>query len=201
MIYKNCFCLFPKSTIIAGVDESGCGSLVGSVIAAAVILTPSQIQLIPGLADSKVLSVRKRLILYKNIIEHALDWSIGYSSIEEIDRLNILQARLLAIKRAVYNLIIKPDLVLVDGNHAPNFKNVSHQCLIKGDKLIPSISAASIIAKVIRDYSISLLDPFYPRYGFIRHKGYPTNFHLKQLNLYGPTVYHRKSFAPIKYMI
>lgn len=187
--------------LIAGVDESGCGSLVGSVIAAAVIFTSFQVKLVPGLADSKILNTKKRLKLYQDIKKHTLNWSLGYSSVEEIDHLNILQARLLAIKRAIYNLSIKPDLVLIDGNRSPDLKNIFYQCLIKGDKTVPIISAASIMAKVIRDYYISIIDSVYPEYGFSSHKGYPTNFHIKQLYLYGPTLFHRKSFAPIKYMI
>lgn len=190
-----------KFKLTAGVDESGCGSLAGSVVASAVILTPIQIQLIPRLADSKTVNVKERLKLYENIIKYALTWSLGCASIEEIDRLNILRARLLAMKRAIYNLSIKPDLVLIDGNHAPKLENITYQCIIKGDKTVPSISAASILAKVTRDYDISILDFLYPQYGFIRHKGYPTALHLKQLNLYGPTLYHRKSFSPVKYMI
>lgn len=200
MVYKK-NCLFKKLILIAGVDESGCGSLIGSVVAAAVIFDPLQTQLIPGLADSKTLNTKKRSALYKDIIKNALTWSLGYASAKEIDYLNILQARLLAIKRAVYSLSIKPDLVLIDGNQAPNLGNTSYQCFIKGDKTIPIISAASIIAKVARDHDMSILNDLYPKYGLIRHKGYPTKLHLKQLHMYGPTVYHRNSFSPIKHMI
>lgn len=187
--------------LVAGVDESGCGSLVGSVVAAAVILTSLQVQLIPGLADSKLLSQKKRFDLYKKIMKYSLTWSVGYSSILEIDQLNILQARLLAIKRAIYNLTIIPDLVLIDGNIAPNIKDISCQTLINGDKTTPIISAASIVAKITRDHDMLMLDCLYPQYGFLYNKGYPTNFHLKQLDCFGPTFYHRKSFAPVKYMI
>lgn len=187
--------------IIAGVDESGCGSLVGSVVVSAVILTKLQIKLISGLMDSKILNKKKRLFLYENIKKYALNWSIGYASNDEIDNMNVLQARLLAMRRAINNLSVKPDIALIDGNRAPDLKNVRYQCIIKGDKIIPVISAASIIAKVTRDQDMLILDVLYPKYGLAHHKGYPTNFHLKQLNLYGPTIYHRKSFAPIKYMI
>lgn len=201
IICKYNFYLSQRLILIAGVDESGCGSLVGSVIAAAVILTPFQIQSIFGLKDSKVLHSKKRLSIYKNIIKHALTWSIGYSSVEEIENLNILQARLLAMKRAVHNLSIKPDLVLIDGNYAPNLENMFYQCFIKGDTMVPIISAASIIAKVTRDHEMLMLHTLYPKYGLIYHKGYPTSLHLKKLYLYGPTPYHRKTFSPIKYML
>ncbi|URJ31011.1 ribonuclease HII [Blochmannia endosymbiont of Camponotus sp.] len=193
------YCLSKKSKLIAGVDEAGCGSLVGSVIAAAVILHPTQP--VSGLADSKKLSNNKRLNLYKNIMQNSLDWGIGYADVAEIDRLNILQARLLAMKRAVQNLSIKPDLILIDGNHAPRFVETPCQCFKKGDSRIPIISAASIIAKVTRDQDMVMLDIQYPKYGFAQNKGYPTAFHLNQLKLYGPISHHRKSFAPIKHRI
>lgn len=186
--------------LIAGVDESGCGSLAGSVVAAAVILKPIRIQLIPDLTDSKALSVKLRLKVYESIIKHALTWSLGFADVVEIDYLNILQARLLAMKRAIYNLPIKPNLVLIDGSYAFSLNNICCQCFIKGDIRIPVISAASIIAKVIRDFSMICLDKKYPQYGFSQNKGYPTRFHIKQLKLYGPALCHRKSFAPIKYM-
>ncbi|URJ24193.1 ribonuclease HII [Blochmannia endosymbiont of Camponotus sp.] len=188
-----------KFKLIAGVDESGCGSLVGSVIAAAVILHP--IQPIFGLADSKTLNKNKRLHLYKNIIKNALSWSIGYADVTEIDRFNILEARLLAMKRAVHNLSVKPDLILIDGNRAPGFTEIPYQCFSKGDARIAVISAASIIAKVTRDQDMIILDAQYPKYGFAQNKGYPTFFHLQQLALYGPTLHHRKSFAPVKQVI
>ncbi|URJ26488.1 ribonuclease HII [Blochmannia endosymbiont of Camponotus modoc] len=188
-----------KFKLIAGVDESGCGSLVGSVIAAAVILHP--IQPISGLADSKTLNKNKRLNLYKNIIKNALTWSIGYADVTEIDRFNILEARLLAMKRAVHNLSIKPDLILIDGNRSPGFTEIPYQCFKKGDARIEVISAASIIAKVTRDQDMIILDGQYPKYGFAQNKGYPTSFHLKQLALYGPISHHRKSFAPVKHVI
>ncbi|URJ30815.1 ribonuclease HII [Candidatus Blochmannia vicinus (nom. nud.)] len=191
--------LSKKSKLIAGVDEAGCGSLAGSVIAAAVILHPTQP--VFGLADSKKLSNNKRFNLYKNIIQNSLDWGIGSANVAEIDRFNILQARLLAMKRAVQNLSIAPDLILIDGNHAPKFVETPYQCFKKGDSRIPIISAASIIAKVTRDQDMVMLDIQYPKYGFAQNKGYPTAFHLNQLELYGPISHHRKSFAPIKHKI
>lgn len=200
MQYNKNFLLEKRIKLIAGVDESGCGSLVGPVIAAAVIFYSTP--LIYGLADSKILSNHKRFNLYKKIIRYALTWSIGCASVIEIDRLNIFNARLLAMKRAVNNLSINPDLILVDGKHSPRFKKISYQCFCKGDVYIPIISAASIIAKVIRDRNMAMLDIWYPKYGFSQNKGYPTVFHLKQLKLYGPILkHHRKSFSPIKYMI
>lgn len=198
MYNKNC--LSDPLILVAGVDEAGCGALAGSVIAAAVIFKSIQIQFISNLVDSKTLSKKKRLNVYKKIIQNALTWSVGSANVMEIDSLNILQARLLAMKRAVYNLSIKPSLILIDGNFAPTLNNVSYQCFIKGDIRIPVISAASIIAKVTRDFSMILLDKKYPEYGFSKNKGYPTHFHLKQLKLHGPTLCHRQSFSPIKYM-
>lgn len=186
--------------LIAGVDEVGCGSLAGPVVAAAVIFHPDQ--LIYGLFDSKSLCKNQRLYIYKKIVRYALIWSIGYANVIEIDQFNILNARLLAMRRAIDNLSIKPDLILVDGNCSPKFKNVSHQCFCKGDTRISVIGAASIIAKVVRDHDMIMLDVQYPKYGFLKHKGYPTVFHLQQLKLYGPILlHHRKSFFPIKNMI
>lgn len=198
-MYKKQY-LSQPSMLIAGVDEAGCGALAGSVIASAVILKPTSIQLISDLADSKMLGVKRRLKVYENILKNALTWSLGSANVIEIDSLNILQARLLAIKRAIDNLSITPDLVLIDGNYAVNLNNIYCQCFIKGDVVIPVISAASIIAKVVRDFSMICLDKKYPKYGFSRNKGYPTSFHIKQLKLYGPVLCHRKSFAPVKYM-
>lgn len=199
MIYST-YLLPKKIKLIAGVDEAGCGSLVGPVIAAAVIFHPDQ--LIYGLTDSKTLSEKRRLNLYKKIIKYAINWSVGYANVNEIDQLNILNARLLAIKRAIKNLSIDPDLILVDGTRSPRFKKIFYQCFIKGDARIPIISAASIIAKVTRDYAMCMLDTQYPKYGFIKHKGYPTFFHIKQLKIYGPILgHHRQSYSPIKYMI
>ncbi|CAD83356.1 ribonuclease HII [Candidatus Blochmanniella floridana] len=195
--------LSKKATIVAGVDEVGCGSLVGAVVASAVLmLYPDQEQLFSGLIDSKALSNKKRLRFCNYIQKYSLHWSIGMVNVTEIDQLNIFQARLLSIKRAICNLSMIPDLVLIDGKHAPSLnKNILYQCFVKGDSRIPVISAASIIAKVTRDQAMMMLHTQYPKYGFHRNKGYATVFHLKQLDLYGPTIYHRKTFAPVKYML
>lgn len=197
---QSSFYLSKKIKLIAGVDEVGCGSLVGSVVAAAVIFHPSQ--LIYGLTDSKTLNQNQRFRIYKNIIKCSLTWSLGYSNVLEIDSLNILNARLLAIKRAVDNLFIEPDLILIDGNYSPRFDKIPYQCFYKGDARISIIGAASIIAKVTRDQDMIMLNEKYPEYGFSKNKGYPTVFHLKQLKLHGPiSGFHRKSFSPIKYKI
>ncbi|ADV33686.1 ribonuclease HII [Candidatus Blochmanniella vafra str. BVAF] len=193
-----------KPILIAGVDEVGCGALMGPIIASAVIFPPFNNQKkinVAGLVDSKTLNSKKRVKLYKDIQKYSLSWSIGVVSVSEIDKLNVLKARLLAMKRAVLNLSIIPDLILVDGNKAPFFKNIFYQCFIKGDVYIPIISAASIIAKVIRDRAMIILNTQYPQYGLNHNKGYPTNFHIQQLYFYGPTIYHRKTFSPVKHMI
>lgn len=180
--------------IIVGVDEAGRGPLVGSVVAGAVIL-PNDFDL-PGLTDSKKLSEKKRETLYALIIQQC-QWAVGGSSPQEIDEINILQATMLAMKRAVENLNIKYDQVLVDGNRCPELENC--QSIIKGDLTEPVISAASIIAKVTRDRQMVALDEQYPEYGFAKHKGYGTKVHLQALAEFGAIKYqHRYSFAPIK---
>ena len=180
--------------IIVGVDEAGRGPLVGSVVAGAVIL-PNDFDL-PELTDSKKLSEKKREILYALIIQQC-QWAVGESSPQEIDEINILQATMLAMKRAVENLNIKYDQVLVDGNRCPELENC--QSIIKGDLTEPVISAASIIAKVTRDRQMVALDERYPEYGFAKHKGYGTNVHLQALAEFGSIKHqHRYSFAPVK---
>ena len=187
--------VYPKANLIAGVDEVGRGPLVGAVVTAAVILDPANP--IQGLMDSKKLTEKKRNALYDEIKEKALCWAIGRAEPEEIDKLNILWATMKAMERAVAGLSITPDMVLVDGNRCPNLPMAS-QAVIKGDSLVQEISAASILAKVTRDREMEQLDKLYPDYGFAKHKGYPTAFHLEKLASLGATPYHRKSFAPVK---
>lgn len=180
--------------LIAGVDEAGRGPLAGPVVAAAVILndkTP-----IRGLADSKKLTALRRERLYDEIMAHALCCSIAQASVEEIDELNILQATLLAMRRAVQGLRLKPNKVLVDGNRLPPL-DVLAEAVVGGDALVPAISAASILAKVTRDRMLLALHEQHPGYGFDRHKGYGTAEHLRALNTLGPLPEHRKSFAPV----
>ena len=183
---------------IAGVDEVGRGPLAGDVLAAAVILQRKSE--IPGLDDSKLMTPKKRKALYLSIKNNALCWSIGRASVAEIDKKNILKASLLAMDRAVQGLAVIPGYVLVDGNKLPNWGYPS-QAIIRGDKKIPEISAASIIAKVIRDQELEELDAIYPGYGFSRNKGYPTKEHLSALKKLGPTDVHRKSFEPVKRLL
>ena len=180
--------------IIAGVDEVGRGSLIGPVYAAAVILNKSINQKL--LKDSKSLSKSKREILSKYIKENAV-WSIGKASVEEIEKINILQASLLAMKRAIKNLKKKPTLILVDGNKLPEIKNCKLRSMIKGDEKIPSISAASIIAKVARDKMITNLGKKFKGYHWEQNFGYGTKQHLKAIKNLGITNQHRKTFSPI----
>ncbi len=178
---------------IAGVDEAGRGPLAGPVFAAAVILDRK----IVGLADSKQLTAKKREDLAKKIQEKARAWAIGRAEVEEIDRLNIFQASLLAMQRAVSALMLRPRLVLIDGKHCPKLDFPSKP-IIKGDEKIAVISAASILAKVHRDACMVLLDKAYPGYGLAQHKGYTTQEHLQALKKLGPSPIHRRSFAPIR---
>lgn len=187
--------VYPKANLIAGVDEVGRGPLVGAVVTAAVILDLANP--IEGLTDSKKLTEKKRNALYDEIKEKALCWAIGRAEPEEIDELNILWATMKAMERAVAGLSITPDMVLIDGNRCPKLPMAS-QAVIKGDSLVQEISAASILAKVTRDREMEELDKLYPDYGFAKHKGYPTVFHMEKLALLGATPYHRKSFAPVK---
>ncbi len=181
--------------LIAGVDEVGRGPLVGAVVAAAVILPePHNID---NLKDSKKLSAKERDKLFDIICDRACAWSIAEASPQEIDQINILQASLLAMQRAVQQLDIKPDLVLVDGNRPPTL-DIRTECIIKGDAKIAAISAAAIIAKVYRDKQMYALDAQFPEYGFAKHKGYPTPEHLAALEEYGPIPeQHRMSFGPV----
>ncbi|KZY61969.1 ribonuclease HII [Oleiphilus sp. HI0071] len=181
--------------LLAGVDEVGRGPLVGSVVAAAVILDPEAE--ISGLADSKKLSEKKRLLISDEIKSKALAWSIAEASVEEIDRLNILHASMLAMERAVKKLEPAAEFVLVDGNRIPKSLEVDAAPVIKGDALAKSISAASILAKVWRDSDMQRLDSLYPEYGIGKHKGYPTKAHIEALEIYGPCKEHRKSFGPV----
>ena len=185
---------YPKVRYIAGVDEVGRGPLVGAVVTAAVILDPNQP--IKGLADSKKLSEKRRIALAEEIKAKALSWSLGRAEPEEIDRLNILHATMLAMQRAVEGLAITPDFVLVDGNRIPQLP-MPAQAVVKGDSLVAEISAASILAKVARDLEMEELDKQYPAYGFAQHKGYPTKLHFEKLAELGATPFHRKSFAPV----
>ena len=180
--------------LVAGVDEAGRGPLAGPVVAAAVIL--DDLHPIKGLADSKKLSARARDRLYDEIRAHALCCSIGEASVEEIDRLNILQATLLAMQRAVAGLRLKPVKVLVDGNRLPVL-DVLAEAIVQGDATVPAISAASILAKVHRDRWCEEIDAQFPAYGFAAHKGYGTAVHLQALREHGPTPWHRRSFAPV----
>lgn len=182
--------------LIAGVDEAGRGPLVGSVVAAAVILDPNNP--IEGLNDSKKISEKKREKLFIEIKEKALAWAIVEASHTEIDELNILQASLLAMRRAVEALNIKPEHVLVDGNKVPQGLTMSCDAIVGGDALHAEISAASILAKVTRDHDMVALDEKYPQYGFAKHKGYPTKAHFEAIEEHGVIDQHRRSYAPVK---
>jgi ribonuclease HII len=183
---------------LAGVDEVGRGPLAGPVVAAAVILDPRRP--IAGLKDSKRLSPARREALAAQILEQALAWSLGRAEVEEIDRINILQASLLAMQRAVAGLGRIPGLVLVDGTHCPRVDGPV-RALVKGDTLVPAISAASIVAKVSRDREMVVLDARYPGYGLAGHKGYPSRQHLEALQRLGVTPIHRRSYAPVRRLL
>jgi ribonuclease HII len=180
--------------LLAGVDEAGRGPLAGPVVAAAVILDDRRP--IAGLADSKKLSASRRDALYDEIRARALCCSVAMASVEEIDRLNILQATMLAMQRAVKGLRLRPGMVLVDGNRLPML-DVLAEAIVKGDDKVPAISAASILAKVTRDRMMGELDLAHPAYGFAAHKGYGTAAHLSALAELGPLPEHRRSFAPV----
>ena len=184
----------PIAKLVAGVDEAGRGPLAGSVVAAAVILDAP----IAGLTDSKKLSASRRALLEQEIRQKALAWAIAESSQHEVDDINILQASLLAMKRAVLGLKLKPDQVLIDGNRLPPLEGYSMLAIVKGDLTEPCISAASILAKEYRDRQMMELDLLYPEYGFAQHKGYPTALHRERLLQHGVTPVHRRSFGPVR---
>ncbi len=188
----------PLSGPVAGVDEAGRGPLAGPVVAAAVILNPQRP--IVGLDDSKKLSAKSRAALFAEIQTHALAWHIAQASVAEIDQLNILQATLLAMHRAVAGLRMPPELVLVDGNRLPQWPYAS-RAIVGGDAQEPAIAAASILAKVWRDQDCLRMDVAYPDYGFAQHKGYGTAAHLAALQALGPCPEHRRSFAPVRRLL
>lgn len=182
----------------AGIDEVGRGPLAGPVVAAAVVLG-DQIEW-QDLKDSKVLTAKRREVIAKQIKQYALGWSIGRCEVEEIDEYNIFNASLLAMRRAYEGLHLPLDLALVDGKYSPEF-SVTSYAVIKGDRYVPAISAASILAKVTRDQEMTDLDNSFPHYGFAQHKGYPTAQHIKALQQYGPCCHHRRSFKPVAKVI
>lgn len=181
--------------VICGVDEAGRGPLAGPVFAAAVVFRGGQP--IAGVADSKVLTPRRREVLAVTIREQALAWAVAQASVEEIDRLNILQATLLAMRRAVLALCLAPSLVLVDGRQRPVL-DYPTRAVVKGDVTVPQISAASILAKTARDLEMLRLHAIYPQYGLDRHKGYPTPEHLSAIKRFGVCAIHRQSYAPVR---
>lgn len=193
--------LVDQGLIYCGVDEAGAGPLCGDVVAAAVILDPNNP--IPALDDSKKLSEKKREILFDEIVEKALSYSIARATVQEIDEINILHARMLAMTRAVNGLIENglkqnPQHALIDGNRLPKDLCCEATPIVKGDSLAACISAASILAKVQRDRDLIELDKIYPQYGLAKHKGYPTKAHLEALKEHGPAPIYRKSFGPVK---
>jgi ribonuclease HII len=184
--------------IICGVDEAGRGPLAGPVFAAAVILDPAKP--IPGLRDSKKLTEARRDALAAQIKTNAVAWSIAQCSESEIDTFNILQATMLAMRRAVEGLKVMPTLALVDGNRCPVIPARS-EAIVRGDDKVPAISAASILAKTARDAALVALHMQYPHYGFDQHKGYPTELHLERLRIHGVSPVHRKSYAPVRALL
>lgn len=187
-----------STILIAGVDEAGRGPLAGAVYAAAVILDPQRP--IEGLADSKTISEKKREQLSVNIKQSALAWAIASASAEEIDNINILQASLLAMKRAIEQLQPAPEKILVDGLYLPDIA-IQSEAVIKGDSKHACISAASILAKVARDEELYRLDSIFPDYGFALHKGYPTKLHIEKIQQHGVLPIHRKTFGPVKKLL
>lgn len=189
----------PPGTLVAGVDEAGRGPLAGPVVVAAVILDPTRV--IRGLDDSKYLSEERRGMLEPRIRERALAWSVIVVDAAEIDRINIFQATMLGMRRALAALATVPQLALIDGNHLPKQLPCPARAVIGGDASEPAISAASILAKVARDRLMLALDAEHPGYGFARHKGYPTPEHLQSLQQLGPCIQHRRSFAPVRALL
>ena len=185
-----------RLVLVAGVDEAGRGPLAGPVYAACVVLNPER--RIDGLADSKVLSPRRREELAECIRAQALAWAVEAADVDEIDRLNILWATMAAMKRAVSRLGMVPDEVLVDGNRLPPELPVPARAIVRGDATVPAISAASILAKVARDAHMIALHEAFPHYGFDRHKGYPTAEHFAALERHGPCPHHRRTFSPVR---
>ncbi len=183
-----------QGVLVAGTDEAGRGPLAGDVVAAAVILDPEQS--IAGLDDSKKLSKLQREIRFEEIRQKSLAFAVARADVDEIDELNILQASLLAMSRAVSLLSLQPEFVFVDGKHCPEWSYPS-QAIVKGDSRVSAIAAASILAKVTRDREMEALDKVYPGYGFALHKGYPTKQHLAALSMLGATPIHRRSFGPV----
>ena len=181
-------------SLIAGVDEVGRGPLIGNVVTAAVIL--DLLKPISGLADSKKLTAKRRDALYEEIIQNALAYSVAFATPQEIDEINILHATMLAMQRAVLQLAVLPEYVMIDGNRCPDIP-FPCEAVVKGDSRVAEISAASIVAKVVRDREMEALDLAYPDYGFAKHKGYPTAAHMAALEKFGPLDMHRRSFKPV----
>ena len=184
--------------IVCGVDEAGRGPLAGPVYAAAVILDPRRP--IAGLKDSKLLGEKKRTFLQREIQRHSRAWAVAFATVEEIDRLNILQATLLAMRRAVERLDTPPDEAWIDGNRCPKL-SCRAKAIVQGDRLHAVISAASILAKTARDAEMRSMHQRFPQYGFDRHKGYPTAGHLESLGRHGPCEIHRRSFEPVRVLL
>jgi ribonuclease HII len=194
-LIEDLFAEFDVPELTAGVDEVGRGPLCGDVVTAAVILDPRRP--ISGLNDSKKLSEKRREALFVEIQEKALSFCIARASVEEIDDINILQASLLAMHRAVAGLAVQPEFVLVDGNKVPKWPYRA-EAVVKGDSRVPAIAAASILAKVTRDREMVVFDKMYPGYGMAGHKGYPTKVHMEALQRLGVTPIHRRSYAPVR---
>lgn len=189
---------YNQAKYLAGVDEAGRGPLAGPVVAAAVILNPKTS--IAGLTDSKLLTEKKREKLFELITSQCVSYSVAFATVSEIDELNILQATLLAMRRAVAELSVKPDEVWVDGNQDPSC-SLPTKLIVQGDLIIPAISAASIIAKVTRDRLMKQLDVECSGYGFSEHKGYGTKQHVLAIKELGPTLHHRKTFSPVRELL